>query len=75
MRTDNNPSLTTRLPLGSRKYYQKPAIWIDELQPLRILDDSDDDPFTDDHGGGANEYQMFGEEEGQGNDNIWDDEE
>ena len=74
MRTDNNPSLTTRLPLGSRKYYQKPAIWIDELHPHCILDDSDNDPNTGD-GGTANEYQMFGEEEGQGNDNIWDDEE
>ena len=72
MRTNNNRSWTTRMPLGSRKCYQKPATWVDELHPLSILGDGHSGNTG--QGGNANEDQLFWEEEGQGNVSIWDEE-
>ena len=60
------------MPLGSRKCYQKPATWVDELHPLSILGDLPSGNI--DPGGGANEDQMIWEEEVQGNVSIWDEE-
>lgn len=70
METNNNRSWITRLPLADRKYYQPPAIWVDELQPLSILSDSHSG--NENPGGNANEDQMIWEEEGNGNVSIWD---
>lgn len=70
MRSNNNRPWSTRLPLGDRKYYQKPAIWVGKLQPFRMICGSgNEDPW-----GGANEDHTNWEE-GNGNVSIWEEEE
>ena len=62
MGINNNRPCFTRLPLGDRKDYEKPAIWVDKLPLVSIICAGSVSGNTGE-GGDANQDHIFRAEE------------
>jgi hypothetical protein len=82
MGINNNGPCFARLPHDNRNYYQKPAIWIDELPQVSFICAGSPSGNTGQEGGDSNEDNTFWDEneslglvdENQGH-SLWDKEE
>lgn len=73
MESNNIDPCFARLPLGDRKKYEEPTIWVGKLPQISIICAGSDSGNTG-QGGGANEDHINWEEE-KGNSSIWEEEE
>ena len=74
MKINKNSLSFTHSPLGNRKNYQAPDIWMGKSQLIKMICESEPSGSTAEDGGGANEDHHFWEDEDD-SPNIWDKEE
>ncbi len=72
MESNNIDPCFARLPLGDRKNYEEPTIWVDKLPQISIICAGSDSGNTG--SGDANKDHIYWEEE-KGNSSIWEEEE
>ncbi len=74
MESNNIDPCFARLPLGDRKNYEEPTIWVDKLPQISIICAGSYSGNTGQEGGDANEDHINWEE-GKGNNSVWEEEE
>ena len=72
MESNNIDPCFARLPLGDRKNYEEPTIWVDKLPQISIICAGSDSANT---GSGEANEDHINWEEGNGNSSIWEEEE
>ena len=72
MESNNIDPCFARLPLGDRKNYEEPTIWVDKLPQISIICAGSDSGNT---GSGEANEDHINWEEGKGNSSVWEEEE